>query len=308
MGRFVVTGGAGFLGSHLTDSLLDDGHEVVAVDNLHTGQRQNLAHALQHHGFTFHEHDVVSLYSVEGPVTAVYHLASPASPYDYLDAPMETLRVGSAGTYNMLELAREKDAAFLLASTSEVYGDPETHPQPESYHGNVNPNSPRGVYDEGKRYAEAMTTAYHREYGVETRIARIFNTYGPRMRPDDGRVIPTFIRQALTGEPLTVHGDGTQTRSFCYVDDLIQGLRRLMQHGDPEPVNLGRPEEVTIQELAGIIHDVTDSRSPVEYIPRPGHDPDVRKPDIARARKLLGWEPETSLEDGLGLTVSAWPP
>lgn len=303
--RVLVTGGAGFLGSHLVDSLLADGHDVVCVDNLLTGEEGNLEAARGHDRFTFIDHDVTEPFFLGDDVDDVYHLASPASPDDYLNRPIHTLKVGALGTYHMLGLAKEHDARFLLASTSEVYGDPEVNPQPESYKGNVSPTGPRGVYDEGKRYAEAISMAYHREHGVETRIARIFNTYGPRMRPTDGRAIPTFVRQALQGDPITVYGDGEQTRSFCYVDDLIQGMRALVERGDAHPVNIGRPEEVTINELAERIRDLVGSDSEIVHRELPEDDPQVRCPDITRARETLGWEPEVPLREGLKRTLEA---
>ena len=294
----LVTGGAGFLGSHLCEYLLARDHRVICVDNLDTSSLQNIEH-IRDGAFTFMNHDMVQHIDVADPVDVVYHLASPASPIDYLRLPLHTLKVGSYGTHNALGLAKFKRARFLLASTSEVYGDPQVHPQPETYWGNVNPVGPRGVYDEAKRYAEAMTMAYHRQQGVDTCIARIFNTYGPRMRPHDGRAIPTFMRQALEGEPLTVFGDGTQTRSFCYVDDLIRGLHLLAESGEHLPVNLGNPEEYTLNELAETVLRVTGSRSEIIHEALPIDDPQVRQPDITRARQILGWEPTIPLEEGL---------
>jgi dTDP-glucose 4,6-dehydratase len=294
----VVTGGAGFLGSHLCDYLLDEGFRVVCVDNLDTGSLQNIEH-IRDEAFVFVNHDLVEHLELHEPVDFVFHLASPASPIDYARLPLHTLKVGSYGTHNMLGLAKFKRARFLLASTSEVYGDPQVHPQPETYWGNVNPIGPRGVYDEAKRYAEAMTMAYHRQQGVDTSIARIFNTFGARMRPHDGRAIPTFVRQALENKPLTVFGDGSQTRSFCYVDDLIRGLFLLATSGEHLPVNIGNPDEFTIQQLAETVIRVTGSRSELVYEALPVDDPQVRQPDITRARQVLGWEPEVSLEEGL---------
>jgi dTDP-glucose 4,6-dehydratase len=294
----VVTGGAGFLGSHLCDRLVEEGLRVVCVDNLETGSLQNVEH-LRGDSFTFVNHDVTQHLEVEEPVDFVFHLASPASPIDYLRLPLQTLKVGSYGTHNALGLAKWKRARFLLASTSEVYGDPSVHPQPETYWGNVNPIGPRGVYDEAKRYAEALTMAYHRQQGVDTCIVRIFNTYGTRMRPHDGRAIPTFIRQALADEPLTVFGDGSQTRSFCYVDDLVRGLGLLARSGEHLPVNIGNPQELTLLELAKTVIAVTGSKSEIVFEALPVDDPQVRQPDITRARQLLGWEPQVPLEEGL---------
>jgi dTDP-glucose 4,6-dehydratase len=294
----VVTGGAGFLGSHLCDHLISRGFRVICVDNLDTGSLQNVEH-LRGDTFTFVNHDITEHVEIEEDVDAVYHLASPASPIDYARLPLQTLKVGSYGTHNALGLAKFKRARFLIASTSEVYGDPQVHPQPETYWGNVNPIGPRGVYDEAKRYSEAMTMAYHRQQGVDTAIARIFNTYGPRMRPNDGRAVPTFVRQALEGKPLTVFGDGTQTRSFCYVDDLIRGLVALAESSEHLPVNLGNPNEFTMNELAETVLRLTGSKSEIVHEALPVDDPQVRQPDITRARQLLGWEPEIRLEDGL---------
>jgi dTDP-glucose 4,6-dehydratase len=300
----VVTGGAGFLGSHLCDALVRDGSRVICVDNLETGSLQNVEH-LRGDQFTFVNHDITAHLEIEGPVDVVFHLASPASPIDYLRLPLQTLKVGSHGTHNALGLAKWKRARFLLASTSEVYGDPLIHPQPETYWGNVNPIGPRGVYDEAKRYAEALTMAYHRQQGVDTCIVRIFNTYGPRMRPHDGRAIPTFVRQALANEPLTVFGDGSQTRSFCYVDDLIRGLIALSESGEHLPVNIGNPAEYTLLELAQKVVEVTGTKSEIVFEALPVDDPKVRQPDITRAQQLLGWEPQVGLEDGLRRMLQA---
>jgi dTDP-glucose 4,6-dehydratase len=294
----VVTGGAGFLGSHLCEYLLGQGHRVVCVDNLETSTLANLEH-IRDDGFVFYNHDVVDGIEIEEPVDVVYHLAALASPIDYLRQPLHSLKTGSYGTHNALGLAKFKRARFLLASTSEVYGDPQVHPQPETYWGNVNPIGPRGVYDEAKRYAEALTMAYHRQQGVDTCIARIFNTYGPRMRPHDGRAIPTFMRQALEGSPLTVFGDGSQTRSFCYVEDLIRGLFLLASSDEHMPVNLGNPAEFTLLELAQVVLRVTGAKSEIVFEALPVDDPQVRQPDITRARQLLGWEPTIELEEGL---------
>jgi dTDP-glucose 4,6-dehydratase len=294
----VVTGGAGFLGSHLCDYLVEQGFRVVCIDNLDTGSLQNVEH-LRGENFEFVNHDVTEYLEVGGEVDFVYHLAALASPIDYLRMPLHSLKVGSYGTHHALGLAKWKRARFLLASTSEVYGDPQVHPQPETYWGNVNPIGPRGVYDEAKRYGEALTMAYHGQQGVNTAIARIFNTYGPRMRPNDGRAVPTFVRQALEGKPLTVFGDGTQTRSFCYVDDLIRGLVALAQADEHLPVNLGNPREFTLSELAETVLRITGSKSEVVHEALPIDDPQVRQPDITRAKQLLGWEPEIQLEEGL---------
>jgi dTDP-glucose 4,6-dehydratase len=294
----VVTGGAGFLGSHLCDHLIARGDRVICIDNLETGSLQNIEH-LSGDAFTFVNHDVTAHIAIDEPVDFVFHLASPASPIDYARLPLQTLKVGSYGTHNALGLAKFKRARYLLASTSEVYGDPEVHPQPEGYWGNVNPIGPRGVYDEAKRYAEAMTMAYHRQQGVDTCIVRIFNTYGPRMRPHDGRAIPTFLRQALANQPLTVFGDGSQTRSFCYVDDLIHGLYLLASSAEHLPVNLGNPREFTILELAEAVLTVTESKSEIVFEALPVDDPQVRQPDITRAKQLLAWEPDVELEEGL---------
>lgn len=302
MSRIVVTGAAGFLGSHLCQRLLAEGEEVIGVDNLLTGQRANIE-LLQGPGFEFLEQDVARPLDLDGKVEAILNFASPASPVDYLEFPIETMEVGSVGTQRTLELARDRQARYLLASTSEVYGDPEINPQPESYHGCVNPIGPRGVYDEAKRFGEALTMAYHRTHGLEVRIARIFNTYGPRMRPRDGRVVSTFVRQALDGEPVTVFGDGTQTRSFCYVDDLIEGILRLLRSDHNGPVNLGNPLELEVGELAERIIEMTDSRSRVVYRPLPEDDPRVRRPDITLARELLDWQPRVDLLEGLQRTI-----
>jgi dTDP-glucose 4,6-dehydratase len=300
----VVTGGAGFLGSHLCDSLARDGYRVICVDNLETGSLQNVEH-LRGDEFVFLNHDITNHIAIDEPVDVIYHLASPASPIDYLRLPLQTLKVGSLGTHNALGLAKWKRARFLLASTSEVYGDPLIHPQPETYWGNVNPIGPRGVYDEAKRYAEALTMAYHRQQGVDTCIVRIFNTYGPRMRPHDGRAIPTFVRQALANEPLTVFGDGSQTRSFCYVDDLVHGLKALAQSGEHLPVNIGNPAEYTLLELAQKVVEATGATSEIVFEALPVDDPKVRQPDITRARQLLSWEPQVSLDDGLRRILQA---
>jgi len=301
--RLLVTGAAGFLGSHLCDRLLAQGHTVVGMDNLITGAPANLAHLDHHRGFQFVRHDVSTFIDVPGPVDGILHFASPASPIDYLEYPIPTLKVGALGTHNALGLAKAKGARFLLASTSEVYGDPLVHPQPETYWGNVNPVGPRGVYDEAKRFAEAMTMAYHRYHGLETRLVRIFNTYGPRMRPRDGRVVSNFIVQAIQGEPLTIYGDGSQTRSFCYVDDLIEGIVRLFERGDADPTNIGNPHEFTVRQLAERVLALTQSRSPILEQPLPVDDPKVRQPDITRARQRLGWEPQVPLEEGLRRTI-----
>ncbi|HEY75134.1 MAG TPA: SDR family oxidoreductase [Thermoflexia bacterium] len=305
--RILITGGAGFIGSHLCDRLLAEGHEVIAMDNLSTGNVENIAHLAGHERFHFIKHDVTNYIYVPGPVDAVLHLASLPSPVDYLNYPIQTLKVGALGTHKTLGLALEKGARYLLASTSEVYGDPLVHPQHEDYWGNVNPVGPRGVYDESKRFAEALTMAYHRYHGVDTRIARIFNTYGPRMRADDGRVVPNFICQALRGEPLTVYDDGSRTRSFCYIDDLVEGLIRLLFSDETRPVNLGNPQEMTILEFAHKVLEVTGSSSPITFVhptdERTKDDPKVRCPDITRARETLGWEPRVPLEEGLRRTV-----
>ncbi|HWQ00317.1 MAG TPA: UDP-glucuronic acid decarboxylase family protein [Vicinamibacterales bacterium] len=300
--RVVITGVAGFIGSHLADALLDRGCSVVGIDNLLTGDVANIAHIVNR-DFLFIKHDVTNYIYIDGPVDYVLHWASPASPVDYLNYPIQTLKVGALGTHKALGLAKEKKATFVLASTSEVYGDPLEHPQRETYWGNVNPIGPRGVYDEAKRFAEAMTVAYHRYHGIDTKIARIFNTYGPRMRIDDGRAVPTFIAQALRGEPLTIFGNGRQTRSFCYITDLVDGVLRLMRAPTNDPVNLGNPTEMTIEEIARVILELTGSASPLAYHPLPVDDPKVRQPDITRARTLLGWEPKVPLRDGLQETI-----
>jgi dTDP-glucose 4,6-dehydratase len=301
----VVSGGAGFLGSHLCDHLLAKGHRVICIDNLDTGSLQNVEHLRNGEDFLFVTHDVTEPFFIEERVDYVFHLASPASPIDYLRLPLHTLKVGSYGTHNMLGLAKFKRARFLLTSTSEVYGDPQVHPQPETYWGHVNPIGPRGVYDEAKRYAEALTMAYHRQQGVDTCIARIFNTFGPRMRPNDGRAIPTFVRQALENKPLTVFGDGSQTRSFCYVDDQIRGLYALATSGEHLPVNIGNPHEMTLLELAEAVIRVTGSSSEIVFEALPVDDPQVRQPDITRARQVLGWEPEVELDEGLRRLLDA---
>jgi nucleoside-diphosphate-sugar epimerase len=303
MARIVITGGAGFLGSHLTDALLARGDEVVCVDNLSTGSAANVEHHFGNRAFTFVEHDVTRFIWVPGAVDAVLHLASPASPIDYLELPIQTLKVGSLGTHNCLGLAKEKGAKFFLASTSEVYGDPQVHPQTESYWGHVNPIGPRGVYDEAKRFAEAITLAYHRHHGVEVRIARIFNTYGPRMRPHDGRVVSNLLVQALAGEPLTIYGSGRQTRSFCYVDDEIAGFLALLDGPHTGPINIGNPGEFTVLELAELVLEITGSSSEIVFEPLPVDDPTQRRPDIALARDLLGWEPHVALREGLTRTA-----
>ncbi len=300
--KAIVTGGAGFLGSHLCDLLLAKGYEVVCVDNLITGSAKNIEH-IDSDMFSYVRHDVTKPFYVDYKIDFIFHLASPASPIDYLELPIQTLKVGALGTYNMLGLAKEKGARFLLASTSEVYGDPLVNPQKEEYWGNVNPIGPRGVYDEAKRYAEAITMAYHRYHGIDTRIVRIFNTYGPRMRLNDGRVVPNFIGQALRGEDLTVYGDGSQTRSFCYVSDEIEGIYRLMMSDYVLPVNIGNPEEHTILEFAKIILGITGSGSEIVFKELPVDDPKQRRPDITKARKLLGWEPEVALTNGLKETI-----
>jgi dTDP-glucose 4,6-dehydratase len=326
--RILITGGAGFLGSHLSDMLIGKGHEVVAMDNLITGRTENIAHLMGHPRFSFIKYNVCDYLHVDGPLDAILHFASPASPQDYLEMPIATLKVGALGTHKALGLAKAKGARLLLASTSEVYGDPLVNPQPESYWGNVNPISPRGVYDEAKRFAEAITMAYHRYHGLDTRIVRIFNTYGPRMRPNDGRVVSNFIVQALQEKPLTIFGDGAQTRSFCYADDLVRGITALLladsdktvdQRTDrstfltkssqplPEtihdPVNIGNPRELTVKDIAELVLRLTGSKSAIEYRPLPADDPKVRRPDIRRAKLLLGWEPQVALEDGLRKTI-----
>jgi dTDP-glucose 4,6-dehydratase len=302
MPRTLVTGGAGFLGSHICEYLLRKGHEVICMDNLLTGRVANIEH-LYGERFKFIKHDVTEYIFIAGPIDYVLHFASPASPADYLKWPIHTLKVGALGTHKALGLAKEKGATFLLASTSEVYGDPLVHPQKEDYWGHVNPIGPRGVYDEAKRFAEALTMSYHRAHGLDTKIVRIFNTYGPRMRKDDGRAIPTFITQALRGEPITIFGEGSQTRSFCYVDDQIEGIYRLLMSDYHLPVNIGNPQEMTVRELAELIIRLTGSRSPIVSRPLPEDDPRVRQPDITRARKLLGWEPKVDVETGLRRTI-----
>jgi len=301
--RALVTGGAGFLGSHVCERLVADGFDVTCVDNFLTGDASNVEHLSASERFRLVDHDITYRYVPEHPPSIVLHLASPASPPRYLANPIPTLMVGSAGTMNALDLAREAEATFLLASTSEIYGDPEVHPQPESYRGSVSTIGPRSVYDEAKRFAEAATMAYHRAYGVDTRIVRIFNTYGPRLAPGDGRVISNFIKQSLTGDPITIYGDGSQTRSFCYVDDLVEGLMLLLAHGDADPVNLGNPAEWRVADLATLVVELTGSSSKVVFEPLPEDDPRVRKPDITRARQVLGWEPNVSLEEGLRRTI-----
>ena len=300
--RIVITGAAGFIGSHLSEALLDRGHSVIGIDNLLTGDTANIAH-LANRDFTFIKHDVTNYIYVEGPVDAVLHWASPASPIDYLELPIPTLKVGALGTHKALGLAKAKNSRFVLASTSEVYGDPLEHPQKETYWGNVNPIGPRGVYDEAKRFAEAMTTAYRRYHGVDTKIVRIFNTYGPRMRVNDGRAVPAFMSQALRNEDVTIFGGGEQTRSFCYVSDLVDGIIRLMESNLNEQVNIGNPPEMTIEQIARAIIDISGSRSKIVYRPLPEDDPKVRRPDITRARTLLGWEPKVPLEEGLVKTL-----
>jgi dTDP-glucose 4,6-dehydratase len=302
--RVLVTGAAGFLGSHLVDRFLQDGHDVVGMDNFITGNPANLAHLQNEPRFSFIEHDVTNEINIDGPLHGVLHFASPASPVDYLELPIQTLKVGSLGTHKTLGVAKSKQARYFLASTSEVYGDPQVHPQPESYWGHVNPIGPRGVYDEAKRFAEAMTMAYHRFHGVDTRIVRIFNTYGPRMRPSDGRVVSNFIVQALRGEDLTVYGNGEQTRSFCYVTDEVEGLYRLFMSNHQMPVNIGNPVEFTILELAQKVLAQVGGQSKIDYRPLPEDDPKVRQPDITLARKVLGWEPKMSLDDGLRQTIA----
>jgi dTDP-glucose 4,6-dehydratase len=308
--RILITGGAGFIGSHLCDYLINRGHHVIAMDNLSTGSTDNIAHLAGQERFSFIHHNVTNYIYVDGGLDAVLHLASLPSPVDYLNYPIQTLKVGALGTHKALGLAKAKGARFLLASTSEVYGDPLVHPQPEDYWGNVNPVGPRGVYDESKRFAEALAMAYHRYHGVETRIVRIFNTYGPRMRMDDGRVVPNFIKQALQGEPLTVYDDGSRTRSFCYVSDLVEGMVRLLMSGEVYPVNMGNPQEMTILEFAHKVLEVTGSSSEIVFVhprdERTQDDPMVRRPDIAKAMQVLGWEPVVSLEEGLAKTVDSF--
>lgn len=299
----IVTGGAGFLGSHLCDKLLDNNIEVICIDNLLTGNISNIEHLFENDNFQFIKHDVTDFIHVQGKVNYVLHFASPASPIDYLQLPIQTLKVGSLGTHNALGLAKEKNARFLLASTSEVYGDPKVHPQSEEYWGNVNPIGPRGVYDEAKRFAEAITMAYNRYHNMETKIARIFNTYGTRMRPNDGRALPAFISQALNGDDITIFGDGSQTRSFCYVSDLIDGIYKLLLSDEENPVNIGNPNEVTIEEIAKEIIELTNSKSKIVYKKLPIDDPKVRQPDISKAKSILGWKPKVSREEGLLKTI-----
>lgn len=300
--RSIITGGAGFVGSHLCDLLIEKGHKVICIDNLVTGKTKNIEH-IDSDNFTYLRHDITKPIYFGDKIDYIFHLASPASPVDYLELPIQTLKVGALGTYNMLGLTKEHKARLLLASTSEVYGDPLVNPQPETYWGNVNPVGPRGVYDEAKRYAEAITMAYHTHHGLETRIARIFNTYGPRMRANDGRVVPNFINQALKGEDITVYGDGKQTRSFCYVSDLVDGLYRLMMSDYAKPVNLGNPAEMTVLDFAERIIEITGSNSKIIYENLPVDDPKVRRPDITRAKEILGWEPKVELADGLRETI-----
>ena len=300
--RVVITGAAGFIGSHLSDALLDRGYSVVGIDNLLTGDLANIAH-IKNRDFEFIKHDVTNYINVDGPVYCVLHWASPASPIDYLELPIPTLKVGALGTHNALGLAKAKGARFVIASTSEVYGDPLEHPQKETYWGNVNPIGPRGVYDEAKRFAEAMTTAYHRYHGLDAKIVRIFNTYGPRMRVRDGRAVPAFMSQALRNEDVTVFGDGSQTRSFCYVSDLVDGIIRMMESAENSPINIGNPAEMTIKQIAETIIEMTGSTSRIIYQPLPEDDPKVRRPDITRARTLLGWEPKVDLREGLTKTI-----
>jgi len=307
MANYLVTGGAGFIGSHLADRLLDEGHEVIALDNLSTGHPRNIAHLIGNERFRFLKYDVTDYIHVEGPLETIFHLASLPSPVDYLRMPIPTLKVGALGTHKALGLARAKGASFLLASTSEVYGDPEIHPQPEDYWGNVNPVGPRGVYDESKRFAEAMTMAYRRAHNMSTHICRIFNTYGPRMRADDGRVVTNFVAQALRGDSLTVYDDGSRTRSFCFVSDLVDGMMRLVKSGYHEPVNLGNPTEMSIIDFARRVVELSDSESKIDFVKpedeRTKDDPKTRQPDIRKARQLLGWEPTVDLDDGLGQTI-----
>ena len=301
--RVLITGAAGFLGSHLTDRFLREGHQVVGLDNFVTGSPDNIAHLTGRAEYEFVRHNISNFTYVAGPLDGVLHFASPASPIDYLEHPIPTLKVGALGTHNALGIAKAKGARFFLASTSEVYGDPLVHPQPEGYWGNVNPIGPRGVYDEAKRFAEAMTMAYHRFHGLDTRIVRIFNTYGPRMRPNDGRVVSNFIVQALNGEPLTLYGDGQQTRSFCYVDDEVEGIYQLFMRGDAMPMNIGNPNEFTVRQLAELVLELTGSASAIVQRPLPEDDPKVRKPDITRARNVLGWEPKVQVREGVSRTI-----
>ncbi len=301
--RILIAGGAGFVGSHLCDRLSSEGHHILAVDNCSTGRAENIQHLRDNSMFEFLEHDICQTLPIDSPIDRVYNLASPASPFDYLDLPIETMMVGSAGTKNLLDLARDKGAAFLMASTSETYGDPLVHPQVETYWGHVNPIGPRSVYDEAKRFSEALTMAYHRTFGVETHIARIFNTFGPRMKLNDGRVVPTFLDQALQGKPLTVFGDGSQTRSFCFVSDLVEGLHRLMESDEREPVNLGNPTEMTILEFAQTIRSHMGSDSEIDFRPLPQDDPKQRRPDIGKAKRVLDWEPRVPFAEGLEQTI-----
>ncbi|MGH2829789.1 MAG: UDP-glucuronic acid decarboxylase family protein [Actinomycetota bacterium] len=301
--RVLVTGGAGFLGSHLVERLLADGAEVICVDNLITGRREHVEMFSTEPRYSFIDHNISEPLFVDGSLDAIMNLASPASPVDYLEHPIPTLKVGALGTFHTLGMAKARDATYFLASTSEVYGDPQIHPQPEGYWGHVNPIGPRGVYDEAKRFAEAMTMAYHRYHGIDTRIARVFNTFGPRMRPSDGRAVSNFIVQALRNEPISVHGDGAQTRSFCYVDDLIEGFARLLRSGEHQPVNLGNPEEYRVVDLARMVIELTGSKSEIVFSPRPVDDPNVRRPDITRAREVLGWEPTIPVREGLRRTI-----
>ena len=301
--RVLITGAAGFLGSHLCDRFLAEGHDVVGLDNFITGHADNLAHLMGNDRFRFVRHDISTYTYIDGPLDGVLHFASPASPIDYLELPIETLKVGSLGTHNALGLAKAKGARFFLASTSEVYGDPLVHPQKEDYWGNVNPVGPRSVYDEAKRFSEAITMAYHTFHGLDTRIVRIFNTYGPRMRPRDGRVVSNFIVQALNNEPLTVYGDGSQTRSFCYATDEVDGIYKLFMKGDSNPTNVGNPDEYTVKQLAELVVELTGTKSSIVYEPLPKDDPKVRKPDITRARTMLGWEPKVHVRDGLARTI-----
>ncbi len=303
--RIVITGGAGFIGSHLCDRFIHEGHQVVAIDNLITGSLTNIQHLMDEPGFEFLQHDVSRHIFVDGPVDVVMHFASPASPKSYTEYQIQTLKVGGLGTHNCLGLAKAKDATFVLASTSEVYGDPKVHPQPESYRGNVSCTGPRAMYDEAKRYAEAMTMSYHRVHGIDTRIVRIFNTYGPRMALDDGRVVPNFVGQALRGEPLTVYGDGSQTRSFCYITDLVEGIVRLLEVQESEPINLGNPQEISILDFAKKINELTGNPAGIVFKPLPPDDPTRRCPDITKARELLGWEPKVGLDEGMAKTI-AW--
>ncbi len=299
----VITGGAGFLGSHLCDKFIAEGFKVICIDNLLTGNPENIAHLAGNENFSFIKHDITNYIFIPGKVDFILHFASPASPIDYLKLPIQTLKVGSLGTHKVLGLAKEKNARMLLASTSEVYGDPDVHPQKESYWGNVNPIGPRGVYDEAKRFAEALTMAYHRYHNVDTRIVRIFNTYGPRMRLDDGRALPAFVGQALRGEEITVFGDGSQTRSFCYVSDLVDGIYRLLMSSEINPVNIGNPEEITIKQFAEEVIKLTGTKSKISHKPLPEDDPKVRQPDITRANKILGWSPKVGREEGLKITI-----